>query len=311
MQTLSWDDYRSILMISRAGGATGAAEGLGVNVSTAFRRLDKIESSIQTLIFARSRKGYVPTAAGKEIIHAAEIMEQAYFLANRRITGHDQKLTGELRITATETLSVCFLAKYIPRFQEKHPELTITVISDNRVLNLKEREADIGLRPLRPQEASLVGRSISNMRWGIYGNPKMAASLKAVKNLEELAGHSFIVWGNNLPAQLIEELLKRRIPNANIVVKSNSLLANAQMASASNQLALLPCMVGSTWPGLSPVLSPIDDPDANSELWVVMHEDMRHNARVRAFIDYIVKAAQCESKAFGGRKNHQPNTILN
>jgi len=45
---LSWEDYRYILAISRADGPSKAADTLGVNVSTAFRRLGKIEQSIET-----------------------------------------------------------------------------------------------------------------------------------------------------------------------------------------------------------------------------------------------------------------------
>ncbi|MFC5416681.1 LysR family transcriptional regulator [Dongia soli] len=38
-----WNDFRLILAISRSGSLTGAAQGLGINHSTAFRRLNTAE----------------------------------------------------------------------------------------------------------------------------------------------------------------------------------------------------------------------------------------------------------------------------
>lgn len=300
LKSLSWEDYRYVLAIARADGATKAAEQLGVNVSTAFRRLEKIEQAIQTVLFDRSRKGYALTAAGREVVRAAEIMEQAAFAADRIVTGHDQQLTGEVRITATEALAACFLPRHVKSFQDMHPDLTVTIISENRVLSLAEREADIALRPRRPKDETLIGRKLATFRWGVYGNVELVDGLGNVKRPKDLKGCHFIAWSNSALAEQFDEWLSQSIPDVKLACRSSSLITNAQLAANTVGLVLLPCLVGEAWPGLKPVLAPLSELDATREIWLVIHEDMRHNARVRALIDHLVEAARRETALFEG-----------
>ena len=297
---LSWEDFRYILAISRASGVTRAAELLGVNISTVFRRLEIIERSIETVLFDRSRKGYLPTEAGQEVVRAAEIMEHAAFAANRIVSGHDQRLMGEIRVTATEALASSFLSRHLKNFHEKHPGLTVNIISENRILSLAEREADIALRPRRPSDETLIGRKIATFNWGVYGNSDLVDALGAVENPKDLAGQPFIVWTGSIFAEKSEEWLEQSVPDVEMTCRSSSLITSALLASNAIGLTLLPCLVGTLWPGLKPIISPLGDFGASGEVWMVIHEDMRQNARVRALMDHIVAAAQMDSSLFDG-----------
>jgi len=297
---LSWEDYRYVLAISRADGPSKAADILGVNVSTAFRRLEKIERSIETQLFDRSRKGYLPTEAGREVIHAAEIMEQAAYAADRTVTGRDQRLTGEVRVTATEALAMCFLPRHIRSFQEKHPGLCVNVLSENSILSLADREADIALRPKRPNNETLIGRKIASFTWGIYGNPRSVEALGIVDDPKGLTGQQFVGWTGSALAAASEEWLENTVSGVQIACRSGSLITNALLASNSVGLTMLPCLLGASWPGLRSVISPLSEFGAAGEVWLAIHEDMRQNARVRAFIDHIIEAAQLDSALFAG-----------
>jgi len=299
---LSWEDYRYILAIYRAAGVTRAVGELGVNSSTAFRRLDKIERSIQTLLFDRARKGYMPTAAGQEVVQAAEIMEQAAYRADRVITGHDQQLTGQVRVTATETLATCFLSRHVESFRNKYPGLAVTIISENRVLNLTERESDIALRPRKPSDQTLIGRKVGTLKWGVYGSARFQNKLGKIKVPADLADHPFIVWSGGKLAMETENWIGQSIPDVDLAFRSNSMLTTAQMVSTDVGLAVLPCIVGAVWPGLIPIISPLNDKHPSGELWSVYHEDMRHNARVRALVDHLAAAAQQDIDLFEGRE---------
>ena len=301
MSKLSWEDYRYILAISRADGPSKAADILGVNVSTAFRRLEKIERSIETQLFDRSRRGYLPTEAGREVIHAAEIMEQAAYAADRIVTGHDQRLKGEVRVTATEALATCFLPRHIKSFQEKHPGLSVNVLSENSILSLADREADIALRPKRPSDETLIGRKIASFTWGIYGNPGIAETLGIIDDPKDLAGQQFVGWTGSALAAMSEEWLEKSVPGVQIACRSGSLVTNALLASNAVGLTMLPSLLGTSWPELRSVIAPLSGFGATGEVWLAIHEDMRQNARVRAFIDHIVEAAQLDSAMFEGR----------
>jgi hypothetical protein len=73
---LSWDDFRHVKAIADRGSLGGAAQALGINHSTAFRRLGQIEQRLGSRLFKRSRAGYSLTPAGEEMVRLAERMEQ-------------------------------------------------------------------------------------------------------------------------------------------------------------------------------------------------------------------------------------------
>jgi DNA-binding transcriptional LysR family regulator len=52
----------------------GAAESLGVNHSTVFRRLGQIEQQLGSRLFERGRAGYALTACGEQMVELAERM---------------------------------------------------------------------------------------------------------------------------------------------------------------------------------------------------------------------------------------------
>lgn len=300
MQELSWNDFKYVLAIARAGGLTRAGDNLGVNLSTIFRRLAKIEETAQARLFIRSKSGYQPTDAGTEIIRAAETMEQIVFSAGRRVMGHDRELVGELRITATEALTAFFLAPLAEAFRRSYPELNLKLISENRVLDLSEQEADVALRPGRPEEAGLYGRRVAQLRWAVYAGSETLSAAGALTGLADFNGRRFVLWDDNPAAKRIESVLLRLAPSVDVVARSNSLVAVANMAAGGSGLALLPCFMGARWPNLRPVSTPLDETEAIGELWIVTHADTRSNAKVRALVNFVAKAARSNAKVFLG-----------
>ena len=71
-----WNEPRLVLAIHRAGSLTGAAKALGIDHSTAFRRLNAVEGQLGVRLFERLPGGaYEATAAGERMAAAAERME--------------------------------------------------------------------------------------------------------------------------------------------------------------------------------------------------------------------------------------------
>jgi DNA-binding transcriptional LysR family regulator len=67
---LAWDDFGYVKAIAGGRSLAAAAEALGVNQSTVFRRLGQIESSLGSRLFERSRTGYA--LCGEEMVRLAD-----------------------------------------------------------------------------------------------------------------------------------------------------------------------------------------------------------------------------------------------
>ena len=295
---LNWDDYRFVLAIARNHGLNGAAQSLSVTHSTVYRRLESIEKSIDIRLFDRRKGNYVPTDFGRPLIDAAERMETEAMAADRTVAGSDQQLTGSLRITATELFATCFLARHLPEFRALNSGLDVEVFADNRRLSLADREADLTLRVGRPDEPTLFGRMIGKMMWGLYGNEEAAVRLLPVKKFSDLQDEQFIGWEGSPPSSIITAWLATQFPKASYLCRTTSLIANAALVSSGPAIAPLPCILGETWPGLVALRKPLSGLEA--ELWLLTHEDMRRNARVRALMNKLIDAAEKDKRLLQG-----------
>ena len=72
---INWDDYQYFLKVALLGSLNGAAEVLGVNHSTVFRRINSLENKMDVRLFERLKTGYVLTEAGEEIIEQVQHIE--------------------------------------------------------------------------------------------------------------------------------------------------------------------------------------------------------------------------------------------
>ncbi len=73
---MDWDNLKVALAISRVGSLTQAAQMLGIDQSTAGRRLSALEGDLGVILFVRSKTGFALTDAGEAAIREAMEVER-------------------------------------------------------------------------------------------------------------------------------------------------------------------------------------------------------------------------------------------
>jgi len=296
--SLSVADLPLILALSRERTLAGAAERLGVDLSTVFRRLNALEARLRVRLFDRSARGYQPTAAGERAAGAAERVETELLSLDREISGRDQQLSGLLRVTASETLSHAVLPRLFAQFHALHPRIQLVLAIDNRMLDLGRREADVALRVRRPTDPSLFGRRLTGIAWAFYGPRQGAANLRRDGRGFNFARHAVIGWEE--PARIVVgDWIAAHVPADRIIYRSNSLVNQLMAIRAGIGIALLPCYLADPDDGVRRISGVL--PDLASELWIVTHQDLRNTARIRAFLTVIGDAIAAGRRAFEGQ----------
>ncbi len=287
-----WNDLRLVLAVARAGSLSGAARALGVNHSTAFRRLNALEERLGARLFERLPAGtYAATPAGERVASAAERVETETAALDREIAGRDHRLTGRLRVTCSETLAFRLLTPaLLPRFRAAHPGILVELVLDNRVLSLSRREADVALRAARPREGDLWGRKLADVAWTVYGARELlqlrAGGGGPLAGPADLARRPVIGWAEGASGINAADWIAAIVPAEAVAYRVSSVVNQLVAARAGIGLAVLPCYLGDTEPGLVRAL-PAPVPELTRELWIVTHTDLRHTARVRAFFDVV------------------------
>ena len=73
---MKWDDLKYALAVSRKGSFSGAADLLNVTHTTVSRRVRALEERLGLKLFLLTNVGFVPTAAGLELLETAKKMAE-------------------------------------------------------------------------------------------------------------------------------------------------------------------------------------------------------------------------------------------
>ncbi len=279
---LNWEDLRFVLAIGRYRTLSEAARRLGLNHSTVHRRLRRIESALGTQLFEKHSDGYVATPAGEMTMNVAEHIEDSLVDLGGQLEGHAGHLSGNLRITTTDTLWFSVLPSAINSFCQAHPGIDIEVVISNEFVNLNKRHADVAVRPAAAPSPSLFGRKVCDLAFSVYG---LANNIETTTKSTTLGAQRWLVPDDSLSYTATEAWLKKKVPEVDKIVRVNSVLGMCDGARAGLGLAALPTYLGNACPELSRIDGLADE--LSSELWLLTHRDLKNVARVRAFISHI------------------------
>jgi DNA-binding transcriptional LysR family regulator len=278
---LTVDDLRLIRAVSDAGTLTGAASRLGIDHSTAFRRLGAIERRLGAHLFERARDGYTPTPAGETAAAAAQRILEDLADTERRLAGEDLRPSGIVRVTTTDTL-LGLVSPIFAALRAASPEIVVELVVANSFFTLTRRDADIAIRPSATAPENLAGRRIARLATAPYAAP---AYLARRNSRAGLAADEWIGFEDSLGHLGSARWLEENIAPDRIVHRANSLLALQSAARAGMGVAALPCYLGDPDPALRRVHPPL--PAMEASLWLLTHPDLRRVARIRAVLDFV------------------------
>jgi DNA-binding transcriptional LysR family regulator len=293
---MEWDDLRYVLAVATAGSLAGAARSLGVNHTTVLRRVGAFEERLGLRMFDRLPTGYVLTAGGEELVSVARRIDETVVTLERRLVGQDLRLSGVVRVTTTDTLMASMLPKILSEFRASHPGIQLEIAISNLMFNLTKRDADVVIRPAKDAPDTLIGRRVAKIAFAIYGSPQYLSQHKA----RDLAGHRWVAPDDSLVGTSVAQWMRSQLPDSEIALRADSLLALGQAAQAGLGLAALPCYLGDSAPDLVCVHRPI--PEMTTALWILTHEDLRHTARIRAFTEFTANAFSRRRSLLEGAK---------
>ncbi|WP_417863695.1 LysR family transcriptional regulator [Vreelandella venusta] len=294
-QQIRWDDLQIVLAIAETGSLSGASQALRISHATVFRRLNEMERRLKVTLFERSRTGYIPTLSGDDLAASARRVQSEVKGAERRIIGQDLTLSGSLRITTTDTLFAGLLSPLLASFRQRYPDITLEVVISNQRQSLSRREADIAIRPTRQPPETLVGRKLSDISLAIYGQKALWQNAPLLLNtplpLDPVSLQQEAWIGPDV--QLGDTALEKWMMDKRAAYKLDSMLGMQSAVRHGAGIAVLPCYLADADEALLKLSAPIEA--LTTPLWLLTHPDLRHVARVRAFMQAIAEGVGQQS----------------
>ncbi|MDY7526237.1 LysR family transcriptional regulator [Sphingomonas sp. 10B4] len=284
-----WALYRTLLAVIEDGSLSGAARRLGLTQPTVARHVDALEAALGSDLFVRSQRGLAPTELALALRPHAEIMGSTAAALLRTASGAAGAVAGTVRISASEVVGVEYLPPVLTRLRREHPQLVIELTLTDRVDDLLRREADIAVRNTEPTQGALVARRLNPVDLGFHGHRDYFQRRGVPTTLADLGGHDLIGFDAETPALRAMLVHLPGLDRSSFALRTDNNLAQLAAIRAGFGIGL--CHV--TMAQADPMLARVLDTVAFAlPLWIVMHEDLKTNARYRVVFDGLVAALQ-------------------
>ncbi|UGQ47539.1 LysR family transcriptional regulator [Massilia endophytica] len=279
--SMNASDLALVLALTRGGTLAEAGARLGVDASTAFRSLQKIERGLGTRLFARSRAGYAPTELALALAQRAEQIEALLEDARSAAQLKTEQVAGTVRISTTDTVLHGLVAPALGALRKAHPLLSYELHTGNELANLTRRDADIAVRATMRPPQHLVGKCVGPIRVALYASGKarwrhedaVSGASPWIAPDDALPEHPSVVWR------------KRRLAKITPTYRVNSILSVAELVGQGLGVGLLPVFLARRMPGLRQLTEEIDE--CRTELWLLTHPEARHLRRVGTVYEHL------------------------
>jgi DNA-binding transcriptional LysR family regulator len=281
MTRIDWDLYHCFLSVVQQGSLSAAARQLSLSQPTLGRKIAELETRLGVVLFTRSQSGLAPTQDAMRLIPLIESMAGAASALERRARESADRLSGVVRISASEVISAEVLPAILTDFCDRHPDVIIELVVTNSLSDLLRRDADIAVRMTRPVQDALVTRKLGESRLGLYASQTYLDRHGTPATVAELAVHRVIGFDRRKPAvaglpDFDADLFGWRCDND---------LAGLAALRAGFGIGVCQAAIAAREPTLLPLLETSFHIDMT--VWLAMHEELKPAPLMRASFDAI------------------------
>jgi DNA-binding transcriptional LysR family regulator len=290
---MDWDKLRIFYAVAEAGSFTHAGETLNLSQSAVSRQISTLEESIGVTLFHRHARGLILTEEG-ELLHktAGEIFGKLAMIEGQ-LADSRQLPEGPLRITVAEFIGSTWLAPKLAQLREQHPDILLTMLLDDRILNLSMREADAAIRLYKPEQPDLVQRQLTSIHFHICASKDYLKKNGTPKSVKDLRKHTLIGYPENVPAPFADPNWLFRIADVDNeeavpgTIMVNSIYGIFEAVRAGAGIAALPDYMVSENKDIVRILDSTTRPPV--DVYFVYPEERRHSKRIGIFKDFLLK----------------------
>ena len=291
---MDWDKLRIFHAVADAGSFTHAGHELALSQSAVSRQISALEMDLNVPLFHRHARGLILTEQGEVLYRTAHDVFTKLAAAKTRLMDSKEKPSGELRITTTVGLGSVWLTPRIKEFTELFPQISVTLLLDDRELDLSMREADVAIRLRRPTQPDLIQRKLFVVHHHVYASTDYVKKFGIPKSVEDLDKHKILTFGQ-APGYLTTinwlETAGRTEDNPRpVALRVNNAYGLRRAVQAGVGIASLADYIVASDSNLVQIDLPIELPAFDS--YFVYPEELKETKRVTAFRDFIVSKAK-------------------
>ena len=273
---------------------SAAGRELGLAPAVASARLAKLENLLGADLLRRSTRKVSLSVEGAEFLpFAREILAQED-AAMAALGMSTPVVSGTLRFAAPSTFAQLYIVPILPKFLERHPDVTLDLRLSDTQFDLIEGSFDLALRNLEIADSSLKGRKLGEDRRVLCASPDYLASRGRPQSPEELKDHQLIAFRDLSTRRLISTtgdaaVFDPKSSRSRLVFDDGQSQKIATLAGAGISINSLWSVHEQLQDGSLEVVLPDFMLDQQTALWLVYPKSNVLTAKVRVFITFLLE----------------------
>ncbi len=290
---MDWDKLRIFHAVAEAGSFTHAGEKLNLSQSAVSRQISSLEDSVGVMLFHRHARGLLLTEEGEILENAAKEIFGKLAMIEGQLSDSRQLAQGPLRITVASFIGSTWLAPRLGKFHHTNPDIQLSIILDDKVLNLGMREADAGIRLYEPLEPDLIQRHLTTIQFHICASHEYIERYGAPKSLKDLKDHTLLGFTDGVytpysdPNWLLHAANIETEHNPRLIF-INSIQGIHRAVRNNAGIAVLPDYLIEHDSRIATILE--DEKAPSVEMYFVYPEERRNSKRLASFRDFLLES---------------------
>ncbi|UEM05522.1 LysR family transcriptional regulator [Skermanella rosea] len=176
------------------GSQAAASEDLGLSRAMVGRHIQQLEDRLGVRLLNRTTRKQSLTEAGLAFFEkCASILDQLSE-AERVASELQAEPRGTLRVNGPMSFGSPHLASALAAYCERHPQVRIDLVLNDRQVDLVEEGYDVAIRIARLTDSSLIARRLAPIRIVLCASPDYLGRHGAPRTPQDLAGHNCLLY---------------------------------------------------------------------------------------------------------------------
>ena len=291
--SMDWDKLRIFHAVAEAGSFTAAGDSLNLNQSSVSRQISTLEESLDVVLFHCHPRGLVLTEQGEILKKAVSDIFSKLSLIEGQLSDTKDLAEGPLTVTVSDFIGSTWLAPKLREFHTSFPNIQLTILFEDRILNLGMREADAALRLRKSKQVDIIQRHLTQVHFHMCASKEYLETHGRPKKPEDLREHCLIGFPQDTYAPFEEpnwlfDLAQVDIESHYNLLMMNSMYAIHKAVKTGAGIAVLPDYLIKARHDLDMVLPDIERPAV--DMYFVYAEERRHSKRITALREFLLQS---------------------
>lgn len=287
---MDWDKLRIFHTVATAQSFTRAGEVLNLSQSAISRQISALEEGLQVELFHRHARGLLLTEQGEILFRTVADILTRLSAAENALLESKERPRGPLKITAPVAIGTTWLTPHMREFSESYPEIIVTLLVDDRELDLSMREADVAIRLFPAKHPDLIQKHLMTLNNSLYASNEYLRSFGMPAKSQDLKHHRLVTFGEDvrLPFAEVNWILKAGAgDDRKPAFKINSLIGMLKAVENGIGIAGLPDYMAQGVSNLTRVLPELTGPV--TDVYFIYSLELRNSKRIKVFRDFLIR----------------------